>query len=422
MTRSAIIIGGGVIGLCTAFALQRRGVQVTVIDAGPREQAASHVNAGWVCPSLSEPVPAPGLTAQSMKWMLKSDSPLFIAPRADPDFLRWLLAFWKNCNAEQYVAGTAATAALAERTMALYDDLRAQGVEFEEHQDGLLFAYLHEAALHHDHANLDTLAPFGVEIPPILSGEEARELEPALSRNVTGGYWLRQERSVRPDSLVSGLWRRLEINGAEMRRGERVVGMGGSSGLVRSVITDRASYDAEVVVAAAGAWTPQVVAPLGVKLPIEGGKGYSIDFTPPPALPSAIRHPLYLHETRVAITPLDGMLRVAGTMELSGLNHHIRPERVRALVSRTGEVIAGWPSQVNLDAPGVRVWNGLRPLTPDGLAVIGWARGWRNLAIASGHAMMGVTLAPATGEALAEQIVTGRAPEILEPFDPARFG
>ncbi|MGI9253532.1 MAG: NAD(P)/FAD-dependent oxidoreductase [Thermomicrobiales bacterium] len=421
MAGSAIIIGGGVIGLCTAFALQRRGARVTVIDAGPRERAASHVNAGWICPSLSEPVPAPGLAQQSARWMLKSDSPLYIAPRTDPAFLRWLAAFWRSCNAAQYTAGTAATAALAEQTMTQYDALRAAGVEFEEHRDGLLFAYLHEDALQHDYQNLDTLAPYGVEIPPILSGDEARDLEPSLSRLVAGGYWLRQERSVRPDTLVAGLWRRLEINGATMRPGETVVGMGATNGKVRSVITDLASYDADVVVVAAGAWTPQVVAPLGVKVPIEGGKGYSIDFTPPPPLPAPIQHPLYLHETRVAITPMDGMVRVAGTMELSGLNHIVRPERVRALVSRTGEVIAGWPENIATSGPGVKVWHGHRPLTPDGLAVIGWAKGWRNLAIASGHAMMGVTLAPATAEALADLIDTGRRPDILRPFDPARF-
>ncbi|MFM9106235.1 MAG: NAD(P)/FAD-dependent oxidoreductase [Chloroflexota bacterium] len=421
MARSAVIIGGGVIGLCTAFALQRRGAQVTVIDAGPREQAASHVNAGWVCPSLSEPVPAPGLTAQSLKWMLKSDSPLYIAPRADPAFLRWLAAFWRNCNARQYAAGTAATAELARRTFERYDDLAEHGVEFEEHRDGLLFAYVHEAALHHDHANLAQLAPFGVEMPPLLTGDEARAFEPALSRSVSGGYWLRQERSVRPDTLVTGLWRRLEFGGADMRPGERVVGMGAANGLVRSVVTDAASYAADVVVVAAGAWTPQVVAPLGIRVPIEGGKGYSIDLAPPPPLPDPISHPLYLHETRVAITPMNGMLRLAGTMELSGLNHRFRPERLRALVDRTGEAIAGWPDRIDLDAPGVRRWNGLRPLTPDGLAVIGWAKGWRNLAIASGHSMMGVTLAPATADALAEQIDTGRVPEVLRPFDPARF-
>ena len=422
MARSVVVIGGGVIGLASAYSLRRLGAEVTVIDAGPRELAASHVNAGWVCPSLSEPVPAPGLTAQSMKWMLRSDSPLYIAPRAEPDFLRWLLAFWRSCNAAQFRAGTEATAALAQRTMELYDGMRAAGVAFEQHTDGLLYAYLHEDALRHDHDTLHSLEPYGFTVPPVLDGAAVRDLEPALSRNVVGGFWLEQERSVRPDTLVSGLWDWLAANGATMREGERVVGLGGANGTVTTVVTDAASYAADAVVVAAGAWTPQVLGTVGVKMPIEAGKGYSIDFTPPPALPHAITHPLYLHESRVAVTPMDGMLRLAGTMELSGLNHVVRPERVRALVSRTGDVIAGWPDPVNLEAPGVQVWHGPRPLAPDGLPVIGWAKGWRNLAVASGHSMMGVTLAPATGEAVASLICHGRPPEVIRPFDPGRFG
>ena len=418
MADSVVVVGGGVIGLACAFALQRSGMDVTVIDAGPRELAASHVNAGWVCPTLCEPVPSPGLVTTSARWMLKSDSPLYIKPRFDRSFSRWLMEFWKHCNARDYHAGTAATAALSARTLELYDDLREHGVQFEEHEDGLLFAYVGEEAMHHDYDEIRWVTEYGFEMPDLLDGDAARALEPGLSDEVVGGYWMRHERSVRPDTLVTGFRDRLREGGAVIRDGERVVGFGARDGRVTSVVTDAATYAASTVVVAAGAWTPQILEPLGVRVPIEAGKGYRIDFAPPPV---TLTKPLYLHESRVAITPMNGSLRLAGTMELSGLNHVVRPERVQALLRRTGEAIRDWPAEVRTDAPGVKVWHGPRPLTPDGLPVIGWMPGWRNLAVASGHSMLGVTLAPATGEAVAEMIVSGRTPEVLRPFDPARF-
>jgi D-amino-acid dehydrogenase len=178
---------------------------------------------------------------------------------------------------------------------------------------------------------------------------------------------------------------------------------------------------AGTVVVAAGAWTPRLLKSLRASVPIEAGKGYSIDLAPPPALLAPVRRPLYLHETRVAITPLEGMIRLAGTMEFSGLNHDVRRERVAAIARSAAWAIHGWPERTPTSGPGVRVWNGPRPMTPDGLPIIGRLPGYRNLVVASGHAMLGVTLAPATGEAVAELITTDRPPDVIAPFDPARF-
>jgi D-amino-acid dehydrogenase len=200
-----------------------------------------------------------------------------------------------------------------------------------------------------------------------------------------------------------------------------VSGIETSGNRATAVFAERRRIPAETVVVAAGAWTPRVLAPLRVPVPIEAGKGYSIDLAQPP-LPEPVGRPLYLHETRVAITPLDGMIRLAGTMEFSGLNHHVREERVEAIARSAGWAIRGWPERTPIAGSGVRVWNGPRPMTPDGLPVIGWLPGYRNIAVASGHAMLGLTLAPATGEAVAELVTTGRAPEVIAPFDAARFG
>jgi D-amino-acid dehydrogenase len=200
-----------------------------------------------------------------------------------------------------------------------------------------------------------------------------------------------------------------------------VTGIETTGGRATAVFAGGERIPAETVIVAAGAWTPRLLRPLRVSVPIEAGKGYSIDLAPPPVLPHPVGRPLYLHETRVAITPLDGMIRLAGTMEFSGLNHRIRPERVAAIARSAGWALAGWPRETPTSGPGVRVWTGSRPMTPDGLPVIGWLPGYRNLAVTSGHAMLGVTLATATGEAVAEMVTSGHAPEVIAPFDPRRF-
>ena len=417
-----VVIGGGIIGLCTAFALHGRGVPVTVLDAGPAEHAASHVSAGWVTPSLAAPVPSPGLIATSLRWMLRSDSPLYIRPRLDPAFLRWTVRFWRHCNARDYRAGAEATAAFGARSLALYDAMREAGVRYEEHRDGLLFAYRTTNSLEHDYAALEPIRRFGFEISSLMDGDELRALEPSLSRTVTGGYWLPQERSLRPDSLVRGLVGYLQERGVEVRQDTPATGIETTGKTATAVFAGGQRIPAHAVVVAAGAWTPRLLKPLRAHVPIEAGKGYSIDFTPAPTLPHPVSRPLYLHETRVAITPLDGMIRLAGTMELSGLNHDVRQERVAAIARAAGWAIRGWPEQTATSGPGVRIWNGPRPMTPDGLPVIGCLPGYRNLVVASGHAMLGLTLGPATGEAVAELIVSGRAPDVIAPFDPARFG
>lgn len=411
---ATVIIGGGVIGLCCAFALRRRGAAVTLLDAGPAERAASHGNAGWVVPSLAGPVPAPGLIATSLRWMLQPDSPLYVQPRLDPEFWRWLLAFWRKCNQRNYAAGLAAIGELGRQTLVLYDGLAAAGVRFEEHRSGIIHAYREPAALAHDYRDLEQLRPFGYDRIDLLDGVALRELEPGLVAGLAGGYRIEQERHLRPDSLVAGLREWLIQAGVEVRDGVTVTGFEHAGGRVHALRTTDGTVPAEAVIVAAGVWSGPLLRRAGVRLPIEMGKGYSLDFAPSPV---SVRHALYLHEARVAITPLTGRLRLAGTMELSGLNHRIEPRRVAA-ISRAGTgFLRGWPDGVS----PTRVWAAGRPMTPDGLPVIGLAPGISNLAIASGHAMLGVTLAPATGEAIAELLTTGRAPAVIAPFRADRW-
>jgi len=421
---SAVIVGGGFIGLCTAVALQRRGVPVTLVDAGPPERAASHGNAGWIVPAFSGPVPAPGLVGTSLRWMLRPDSPFYLRPRADLDFIRWLLAFWRRCNQRDYRAGLEAVMALNARTMDLFDAYRDAGVTFEEHRDGILYAYHSAHGLERDYAALDLLRPFGYASPPLLDGAAIREHEPALTEEMVGGYWLAQERHVRPDSLVHGLtcWLAARPSGVRLLDGVQVTGFvssdrGKGVGRITAVETTHGPIAAETVIVCAGAWTPRVVrlADPTVRIPIEAGKGYSLDFIPPPR---PVRVPIHLHEARVVVTPLNDRVRLAGTMELSGINHRLVPGRIAAIARAGARSLRDWPA----DASTAVAWTGMRPITPDGLPVIGPLPGWTNLVVASGHAMLGLTLGPATGEAVADLVATGRRSEVLRPFDPGRFG
>jgi D-amino-acid dehydrogenase len=346
--------------------------------------------------------------------MARRDSPLYVQPRPDPAFVRWLLTFWRHCNERAYQAGLVATAGLLTRTLELYDMLRADGVAFEEHRVGVLYAFDSRAELEHEYAHLAPLRRFGYEIPPILDGDQMRNLEPTLRDEVAGGYWFAQERHVRPDDLVAGLVAWLRAAGVDVRAGQAVTGFERQGAKITAVVTTGGRFAAEAVVVCAGAWTPAVVRPLGVRIPIEAGKGCSLDWAPPPF---TIGRPLYLHGTRVAVTPLDGRVRLAGTMELSGLNDRIRQERVAAIARAGARYIRGWPATPD----GAAVWTGPRPMTPDGLPLIGLLPDFANLAVAAGHAMLGVTLAPATAEAVAELVTSGRTPEVLAPFNPARF-
>ncbi|MDP9364886.1 MAG: FAD-dependent oxidoreductase [Chloroflexota bacterium] len=407
-------MGGGIIGLCSAFALERHGWEVMVLDASTPGAGASSVNAGWIVPSLSAPVPAPGLVRTSLRWMLRPDSPLYIRPRADVDLVRWLVAFWRHCNQRDHLTGLEATAELNRRTMALYDELAGAGVTFERHHTGVLFAYCSPAELEHDLRALEPLKGFGLDLPEPLGGTAVRALEPALTDALAGGFWLPGERHVRPDSLSLGLVEHLTGRNVEIRWNSAVTGFECDGSRVRAVRIGNDRIEADAVVISAGAWSARVARMAGVRLPIQGGKGYSLDYAPPPR---PVNHALYLHELRVAVTPLDGMVRLAGTMEFSGLNNTIRPDRVAAIARAGVTALRDWPT----DPTVPRIGSGLRPMTPDGLPVIGWLPGFRNLAVASGHAMLGVTLAPATGAAIAELLANGDTPEAIRAFNPARF-
>ncbi len=415
MAQRIVVIGGGVVGLSSAWALKKRGWNVTVVTDREPGYGASRVNAGWLSPGWADPVPSPGLVRDSMKWMRSSSSPLYIKPSPSPTFLRWVAEFWRHCNATDYWHGVAALGGLGQHALDRLDEMRADGMSFEEHHDGILFVFRTPAGLEQQLEGFSRFTPLnGLRFQGPIVGDDLREMEPALTEKIHGGIWLTHERSIRPDSLNTALVEWLENNGVEIRSGVKVEGLTIEGEKVTNVVFDHGRLETDAVLIAAGVWSPQIARYAKRRVPIQGGKGYSLDYTPSPV---EIRHPIEIFDNRHVITPLDGMTRLAGTMEFSGNNAILRPERVEAIVRGTADIIRGWPTDLSLPM----VSSGLRPMSPDGLPIIGLLKGYRNLAVATGHGMMGLTLGPATGAAIADLLTDNSSREILKPFDPSRF-
>jgi D-amino-acid dehydrogenase len=415
--KQTVIIGGGLIGLSTAFALHQRGVpNITVIESGPGAHGASVVNAGWIVPAHSDPVPAPGLVRQSLRWMTKSDSPLYIKPgaMADPQFAKWMYQFWRACNETNYRHAIASMAALNTHTFALFDAYKAVGVEFEMHASGLVCAFLSAANLERELDHLTHYKDLGLNVPEVKWGRGAQELEPALSSNVNGAFQIQSERHIRPESLTDGLTNWLRTAGVTIQTNTTVVGIDMAAGSVQAVEATSGRFETDHVVIAAGARSAAIARMAGVTIPLQGGKGYSIDYADPPTKPA---HPISVYESHMAITPTEAYTRLAGTMELSGINSVVRSERVAALARGARLFLRGWSGEVG---DGV-VGSGLRPMTPDGMPIIGMAPGYRNLAISTGHQMLGLTLAPASAHYLGALVTTAEPQPVLEPFRAERF-
>lgn len=408
-----IVVGAGVIGLACAYALRKRGRDVVVLDVGPPGGACSLGNAGWVSPSISAPIPAPGLTWTSLKWMLRSDSPLYIKPTAVPGLSRWLFRFWRYCNRRDFEAGLRATAELNRHTLALFDALEADGVQCELHRRGILYVFCEPGSLESSLEEFTPLAAVGYAMPEPLDGAAMRALEPGLSDQVVGGFLVGAEYHVRPETLTSGYVSRLRDMGVDIRAGARVTAPLGDRTGWRGVQTSRGPVEGDEIVLAAGAWTGSIAERFGASLPVQAGKGYSITV---PTNGTTFTRPLYLGEAKIGASPFAGAVRFAGTMELSGINLELDPRRMRGLRRGINRYMRHPPGPTE----GTE-WVGMRPLTPDGLPMLGRAPGQRNVFVATGHAMLGVTLAPATGEALAQLVTDPRAEALYAPFAPGRF-
>jgi D-amino-acid dehydrogenase len=410
-----VVVGAGVVGLACAWELARGGADVTVVERDTIGAGVSFGNTGWICPSITYPLPAPGLVREGIKQLVTRGDAFVLRPRADPTFVRWLWSFRKAAAPARYAAGMRALLDLNRRTVELYDRLRAGGVEFEMHANGLVVAattregldfYLSMTEFLHDNG-------FEGEVTE-LDADEAVAVEPALAGGkVTCALHAQIDRYVRPETLTAGLAAALRRDGAEIREGFAVESFERNGGSIR-VRGGREELEADRVVVAAGLGSVQLLRGFGVSMPLVGARGYSVtlggDGTPPV-------HALYLAEAKLGLSPYDSGVRLAGVFELGADVAQAPRGALRKLLNGVDTYLPAWHPHAARESD---VWAGLRPATADGLPLIGAAPGMEGLFVAAGHTMLGVTLAPSTAAVLAPLVLRGESPPELAPFDPGR--
>ena len=409
-----LIIGGGVIGVSTAYVLAKSGVRTTLIERGDICSGSSHGNAGLICPCHSTPVPGPGVLSQGMRWMLNPESPFYIHPRLDFEFFSWLLKFRKYCNEESQQGAIPVLRDMQRASLALYQDwLRDNHIEADFEKRGGLELFLTEKKLNHGRHEVDRMRNHGIQMR-LLNRDEVHTLEPALSPDVIGGIYYEEDAHIDPAKFVHRLAKAAADAGAEILDGTSVDGLVLTANRIRGVRTPKGEFTAKEIVVAAGAWSTPLLKGIGLRLAMQPGKGYSITMTKPEVCPKI---PLHLAEARMAITPIGDTLRFAGTMELAGLQLAANERRLNAIRRGGYQYLA---TREKLDER--EIWSGLRPIPPDGMPYIGRVPGIDNLTIATGHAMLGVSMGPITGHLIAE-VLHHTPPSIpLDAFRINRFG
>jgi D-amino-acid dehydrogenase len=408
------VVGAGVVGLACAWELAREGADVVVLEAGSVGAGVSLGNTGWVCPSITAPLPAPGMVREGLRQLVTGGDAFVLRPRLDATFVHWLWSFWRSCATSRYEAGVRALLALNRRGVELYHRYRDDGVEFELHETGLVVAALTAKGLEPYRRIMQLLESFGYEGKvDELDARAAAEVEPALGGGVAVALHARLDCYVRPETLTHGLAERLRASGGEIRERCAVEGFERrNGGWSLRAAGDELRVDR--VVLAAGLGSVPLLRSAGVTMPLLGARGYSVTIdgrgTPP-------AHALYLAEAKLGLSAYDSGVRVAGVFELGAREATAPQQARRKLIDASRPYLGGWSPDGGETAA---VWAGLRPTTADGLPLIGAVPGRDGLFVAAGHAMLGVTLAPATAAALAPLVLRGeRVPE-LTAFDPGR--
>lgn len=406
------VIGAGMVGLATAWFLQERGVQVTVLDRTGVAAGSSWGNAGWLTPGITTPLPEPAVLRYGLREVLNPSSPVYVPFRADGKLLRFLAGFARHSTAAKWQAAMRAYIPMNRRAFEGYDALTAGGVTAAtQDAKSFLAAYRTEAERS---VLLDELKQINAAGQPIeydvLTGAEAREVEPSLSDGVGAAIRLYGQRFINPGQYVHALADSVRARGAAIVTGANVVDVRDEGSGVRVVTATGSAERYDAVVLATGTWLNTLARRFGVRTIVQAGRGYSFSI--------AIEHvpagPVYFPADRVACTPLGDRLRVAGMMEFRRAEAPLDPRRISAIAQAARPLLRGADLDARTDE-----WVGSRPCTPDGLPLIGQT-GSARVYVAGGHGMWGITLGPLTGQLLAEQIATGHQPVELQPFNPLR--
>jgi D-amino-acid dehydrogenase len=410
-----IVVGAGAIGLCVAEALSARGSEVIVLERDRCGAAASAGNAGWITPSLSLPLAAPGVVATAARWAVRPSSPLWIRPTLEPEMLRWVASFIASCRRPVYRRGVRCLQALAGAAGPAFDRLAQRGAMFERHDDDLLYPAFTESELGHLHAVAADLRADGAagSLQPVSAGE-LRTLEPALGPSLVGGMLATGEGRVRPEAFTAAVHELLNARGVTVLEGTPVSELtrDGNAWLAR---TPAGEHRGDAVVLAGGVAVAHLLRELGVRLPVVAAKGYSRTFAGRPGERGAPLRSLYLESPKVAISVFDAAVRISGTLELGARDLTLSARRLGAITRAARRALPGWEPPA-----GGHDWAGMRSVSPDGLPYVGAVPGVPGVHVATAHAMLGITLAPLTGELLARQLLEHRTGPELAALDPAR--
>ncbi len=408
-----MIIGGGIIGLSTAYYLRKEGHQVTIIDQSNMTSGASFVNAGYITPSHIIPLAAPGMISKGIKWMFDSSSPFYVKPRLDSDFLKWSWAFKKSATHKKMERSIPLIKEINVLSRELYQDIKKSG-DFDFHFDrkGLLMCYKTDEAGEEEWEVGQRGKTLGLGVVN-LSKSEVHQLEPNVNLDIKGAVYYDTDAHMTPGEYMKQLYQYLQNDGVIFHTEEKVEDLHVQNNRITTIQTNKQSLIADEVIIAAGSWSPLVTKKLGIKIPTQAGKGYRINVE----RSTGIQIPAILLEAKVAVTPMNGFTRFAGTMEIGGINHDINPTRVGAIAKAATAYYKGLEiHQSEIDNAAC----GLRPVSPDGLPYIGRTNKYKNVCIASGHAMMGWSLGPATGKLIAEVISDKKTSLELSAYHPDR--
>ena len=407
-----LIIGGGAIGLATALALLDAGRGGRILEAGAVGGGASHGNCGTITPSHAPPLAAPGVVAQALRWMFTPDAPLYLKPRVDPALWHWLLRFAARCNPRDWRQSTQARAALLNDARArLADWVSRYGLQCEFEEEGLDYVFRDPRKFQQYVDESVVLKTFGIATQ-VFGGTDYEREEPAMLPGVAGAIRFPGDARLRPDRYVAELARVVRERGGVIEEQCRVDRLEPTSDGVRLATSQGERKGGEAVIAL-GAWTPAFARRLGIRAPIQPGKGYSITYSRPARVP---RHPMVLKDRSVCVTVWGSGFRLGSTMEFSGHDDTLNATRLAALERGAREFLR--------EPVGAEVherWCGWRPMTWDDLPLLGRAPGQRKVWIAAGHGMLGISMSTATGQLMAD-LMTGRPPAFdPSPYRPERF-
>ncbi len=416
MGKHILVIGSGVIGLCTAYYAARRGHRVTILERSPADRDnCSLGNAGMIVPSHFVPLAMPGVIAQALQWMRDPESPFYIKPRLSWDLLDWGWKFYRAAHAAHVARAAPLLRDLHLASRACFEELASQTHnDFGLVQKGLLMLCKTDRALEEEAKIAEQACQLGMPAE-VLNARQVAELEPKVRMDIAGAVYFPKDCHLSPERFLASLTRQLERAGVQFVWEAEVTGWRVRGDRMDAVRTTRGDFVADEYVVCGGAWSPILLRSLGLHLPMQAGKGYSLTLPNPRQLPMLCA---ILTEARVAVTPMGSALRFGGTMEIAGLDERINARRVQSIIRAVPRY---YPDFTPDDFRGIRPWCGLRPCSPDGLPYVGRFSQYVNLSIATGHAMMGLSLGPITGKLMAELLSEEKPSISIELLAPDRY-